>query len=459
MMTAIFSEPKNMEKGKAGGFLDDVEEANLWRPPIIREKMSDRLEVHLEHDIDEQYQYEPGEILRGCVSVYFPEPTFIKHITVQIKGEATVGWEDKSHEKFRAHETYINVIKKLIASSPNNRRQLEKGTHDFPFQYELPSNIPSSFIGKQGSVTYVVKATLQEDRGMSISPIIISEPFLVLRHMDISNEIGLLQPFHCEVSRRQFGIFCITGKVHVSLSINRRVHLPGEDIFLTVEVSNNSPRIVKALQASILMVSRFSAKHQALSHSQLVNKKRDEWEMSIGEGRRWRNVRLTIPPYVPESRLDGCDIIDISYSLDFTVEVDNAKPIRLSIPLLIGTDGIDKELQNLHPSHLQEVQDEKIQRPLMYRPTDKRENGHVRSRPPRDEEVDLPPPPRRRGSQESINSLKDIAMNDFEYDEKKFHAPLQEGETKVNPVYKHSAHERRPSWGTWVSTKTEFTKL
>ena len=59
--------------------------------------------------------------------------------------------------------------------------------------------------------------------------------------------------------------------------------------------------------------------------------------MSYGEGRRWKNVRLTIPPYIPESRLDGCDIIDIRYELLFKIDVSGGNEMKCSIPLVVGT--------------------------------------------------------------------------------------------------------------------------
>ena len=55
-----------------------------------------RFDITLEHDIDEQYQYEPGEDLRGDVILELSGTIAIKAIMVQIKGEANVSWEDSS---------------------------------------------------------------------------------------------------------------------------------------------------------------------------------------------------------------------------------------------------------------------------------------------------------------------------------------------------------------------------
>ena len=56
--------------------------------------------------------------------------------------------------------------------------------------------------------------------------------------------------------------------------------------------------------------------------SQVISKHVDSYAIEQGEGRRWNDVRLTIPPYIPESSLEGCDIIDLQYSLLFQVELD-----------------------------------------------------------------------------------------------------------------------------------------
>ncbi len=298
-------------------------------------------EINLEHDIDEQYQYEPGEMLRGHVQLILRENIKLKNILAQIKGEATVSWEDDGRTPltYRADETYIDVTQNLLTAPSGESQLLEKGRHRFALEYVLPMSLPSSFIGKFGSITYVVKATLKEDKKFGMSTLITSEPFLVLRRLDISKEEELMSQTHEVMEKRMFGAlaFCLSGKVQAELVVNKRGHLPGEDIFMDAEITNSSPRIVKAVQASIIMHSTFTAKHNTRYNMQIVNKKRDEWEMSYGEGRRWKNVRLTIPPYIPESRLDGCDIIDIRYELLFKLDISGGNELKCSIPLVVGT--------------------------------------------------------------------------------------------------------------------------
>lgn len=72
---------------------------------------------------------------------------------------------------------------------------LEEGPHEFVFYYQLSDSLPSSYIGKYGSVTYLIKAQLLPDRKYGADAMITNEPFLVLRTYDLS-----LEPFKLQVS-------------------------------------------------------------------------------------------------------------------------------------------------------------------------------------------------------------------------------------------------------------------
>jgi hypothetical protein len=140
-----------------------------------------KFEIHLEHDIDEQYQYEPGEILRGDVLLVNNEEIRVCSIQVQVRGEATVSWDDETGNggsQFSAKEVYMDSIVELpltedAASKPPLTPGLKagstvvvvgRGEHRYPMEIQLLSTLPSSFIGKYGSITYVLKATLREDK-------------------------------------------------------------------------------------------------------------------------------------------------------------------------------------------------------------------------------------------------------------------------------------------------------
>lgn len=356
-------------------------------------------EINLLHDIDEQYQYEPGELLHGHVVLVLDSSIKIKAIQIQVKGESNVSWEDSG--QCSAQESYIDLAQNLVENAT-----LEKGKHKFPLEYALPLNLPTSFIGKLGSVTYVVKATLKEDKNFGLNTLISSEPFLICRRSNINKHVDALKKYDTHAEKRMWGAlaFCISGKVHVRLSLNKRAHLPGEDIILDADITNESPRVVKSIQASMVMVSTFLAKNKSKSNTQVVNKKEDKTEISYGDERRWKGVHITIPPYIPESKLECCDIINIQYELVFKAEISGGNELNITIPLIVGSnEGPNRAVSGLPHS------DQYIKPPIDSQ--DKNEEDEIYTEIPADEE----------------NYLGEDLEN--------FRYPIQDGETRRNPVF------------------------
>ena len=147
---------------------------------------------------------------------------------------------------------------------------------------------------------------------------------------------------HCK--RASGGMcFCVFGKTVCDFSINRTGLLPGDDILIDAEIENNSSRAVTAVQVCLVLNSTFHAKNKSRRHSQIVAKKLDQCDMDRGDVRQWKAVKLAVPPYIPESRLDGCDMIDIDYELQFRVELEGGADVRESIPVMIGTPTDEKK--------------------------------------------------------------------------------------------------------------------
>ena len=394
------------------------------RTVTMSSSLIELFEIVLDHDIDEQYQYEPGQVITGHVFLKVKDAMKVKAIQVQVKGEATVSWEDdysRGSPPYRADETYIDVNQSLLQAKSQESITLEKGKHQFPLEYALPDSLPSSFIGKYGSITYVVKATLREDQKFGLNSMITSEPFLVMRRLDLTHDKELLQPYEATASKRLWGglAFCISGNVTADVILQKTGYVPGEDVFVDAEVNNDSPRTVKAINASIIMHSTFSAKNKSKCNMYTVNKKRDELEMTVGDGHRWRNVRITVPPYIPETRLDGCDIIDIRYEIFFKVEISGGRELKIVIPIVVGTvtngDAGALLTPGFHPGVPNSDQYSKA--PSKDRTPDPHKNGGYIT----------------NGGDHNANELD---QDDLDLEEEEgFRRPMEPGETRRNPIF------------------------
>lgn len=306
-----------------------------------------KFEIHLEHDIDEQYQYFPGELMRGAVVLSSEDPVRVKAILVQIKGEATVSWpsDDQNGDMFSTSETYVDVTLTVFGTDDGggvdqSTIELPGGDHSYPFEYALPPSLPSSFIGKHGGVTYIIKATLKEDRPGGLGTVITTDPFLVLRPMDIASNRELQQRRTVTASRRTSGLTllcCLFGKTVGRFSVARTGVLPGDNVIVDADVSNDSSQPIKSIHAAVVLVSTFQAKKLTRSNTQVVVKKADNVEVEYGATHKWTSVLLALPSYIPESRLDGCDMIDIAYEVRFRLEMADGSDVTAAIPITVGT--------------------------------------------------------------------------------------------------------------------------
>ena len=172
---------------------------------------------------------------------------------------------------------------------------------------------------------------------------ISSEPFLVLRRQHIP--VLAQQPLSMTASRRML-CSCSFGKLDIRVTLDRGGGVPGEDVFLQAELKNQSGHTVTAMQASLIMTTVFRAQSRSTEFRQVVSKKRDEMDVSRGEGRRWTHVRLLLPPYVPESKLEFCDIIELDYVFQFRVEMTGGSEVRLEAPFWVGAQPQGLEVPN-----------------------------------------------------------------------------------------------------------------
>lgn len=227
----------------------------------------EELAVVLEHDIDEQYQYQPGELLRGTVRIRATRLSAVHTVAIHVVGQGNVSWKDAAVNSIhQAEETYIDVSQNIVdAKSIGQHLNLNPGFHEFRFEYQLPENLPSSFIGKFGNVTYTIKASITGVKPADTA--ITSEPFLVLRRSPLPPSIE--EPLVLQQEKRVWG-GCMFGKVSAKLTMERRGGVPAEDLFMHAEIKNRCHRTVTAMQAALVMVSTYHAQNQKTSFRQVI---------------------------------------------------------------------------------------------------------------------------------------------------------------------------------------------
>ena len=200
---------------------------------------------------------------------------------------------------------------------------------------QLPSGLPSSFIGSVGAIRYHVKANVHR-KGMHLATKVFL-PFSVVGIKDL-NQLPQLQN-SVEINKdKTFGILLWKSKpLTANLSINKQAFVSGESILVSGAINNQSDVKIKECGVKLIKQTEYRA---------TTGKKRSDTESvykcpqpAIEKETKadWSNVSVFVP-CLPPSDLDGCQIINTKYHLLVRIIPTCLRAaLELTFPITIGT--------------------------------------------------------------------------------------------------------------------------
>ena len=112
--------------------------------------------------------YKNGEVVSGNLNFKISERLKIKSLTLNIVGEANTDWsETYSTGKgtvtvhYHGNEDYVRNTVTFLQKENNEDLFIEPGDWNYPFEYKLPENIPSTMSYSDGKINYHVEARLE----------------------------------------------------------------------------------------------------------------------------------------------------------------------------------------------------------------------------------------------------------------------------------------------------------
>ncbi|XP_049663022.1 arrestin domain-containing protein 2 isoform X2 [Accipiter gentilis] len=279
--------------------------------------------------------YGSGELLHGRVQLELRGTLRLRALEVYARGRAITHWlESRSvglntvYHDYTAYQTFLYRRCQLI---PDNGEVtvLQAGRHEFPFTFQLPETLATSFEGKHGSVRYWVKAKLHRPWSTVKK---VKKEFTVIEPIDI-NTPALLAPQAGAKEKLARAWYCNRGQVSVTAKIDRKGYTPGEVIPIFAEIDNCTSRAVVP-KAAIVQTQTFIARGTKKQKKSVVTSIVGD---SIAAGKRevWHGRALKIPPVGPS--ILQCRIIQVEYSLKVCVDIPGTSKLLLELPLVIGT--------------------------------------------------------------------------------------------------------------------------
>ena len=297
------------------------------------------------------------------------ELTNINHIQVKIVGFSHVQWKEVRRSTRFVHQVpgsqdtremvYENHQDLIITKKILHEGSLQEGEHTIPFEFTLPINLPGSFEGQYGHIRYYVEAKLDHS-GILTTNKRLRQYITICSLVDLNKLPDEALPFTTSREKEFENNCCFIsgGHVTVNFSLPRTCFTPGEFIPITADIENNSDITIKSTSAVLVMKVNYATRNgkTIITKNILLARKEDK----IKEGRRstWHELPLCtqsevsgyfsspkwtepspIPCVPPSSKCNECDLINITYQLEFNIIAKGYKRpfICLNIPIIIGS--------------------------------------------------------------------------------------------------------------------------
>ncbi|KAI2653594.1 Arrestin domain-containing protein 4 [Labeo rohita] len=282
--------------------------------------------------------YCSGEVVSGHISVKLSEATTVKSIEVLLKGYAQVSWMHK-RSGCSEERKCLSLSKTLVATTGTQDLILDSGTHEIPFDLQLPQNhLVSTFSGKHGRVYYMVQAVLKRPFHESLR---VCRELCVISHTNVSvptlmSEFLLQSPVS-QTCKKMIGCWIFTsGPVSLTVSLNRQGYCSGESVPVNALIVNRSSRLVVP-KSVLYQIQTYTAKGKTKCIKQVVVSARGN-VVPPDTSSRWNGNTLTIPPVSPS--ILNSDILRVEYVLAVIVQIPGAKNLEVQLPVVIGTSGL-----------------------------------------------------------------------------------------------------------------------
>ncbi|CAG0920472.1 unnamed protein product [Notodromas monacha] len=267
-----------------------------------------------------------GSILQAKVIVDQPQ-TDEKELEITLTGQGETGWTEqessydaasKKHVTRSRHykqvEEYLTVQKTLWSKATGSSLSSRQS---FDFSINLPPDLPPSFKGTYGSISYSIAAKLK--RPMLKFDKEARETLIIVPLCSMAHLRELMEPVKLQKDKQLEVLFWKKGHIHATVNLPRRVHVLGETIPITAEIHNQSSVVVKKTDAKLIQTVTFHCSGRKKEEtSNVVRIKRGN--VLPGTIFQWNNVSMVIPKSIPPSDFGPrCRLFQAQHKFQFTV--------------------------------------------------------------------------------------------------------------------------------------------
>ncbi|XP_045216632.2 arrestin domain-containing protein 3-like isoform X2 [Mercenaria mercenaria] len=292
---------------------------------------------------DESGVFYPGQHVSGRVDLKLFGELKVTAINLSVQGYADVHWTERSGGKhkhtrhYSSNETYFNDTVCLFSGKQQSGKdsvKLQAGRYSYPFNFQLPLGIPSSYEATIGRVRYFLQSDIDIPWAFDKHT---RRMITVVNLLDLNTIPNAMNGTSRTNQKTLCCLCCESDPICAMLAVDRIGYVPGEAIVFRSEINNNSNREMTCSKANLVMQVRYHATTKTRTVYNIVNQM-VHGKIEGGGTDVWMNEKLHIPA-VPPSYLRGCNIIDIRYYMMITVD-PSGLGFELNVPVEVVVGSI-----------------------------------------------------------------------------------------------------------------------
>ncbi|KAI7797822.1 arrestin domain-containing protein 3 [Triplophysa rosa] len=284
----------------------------------------------IEYDaLNDRNIFSNGDTLTGRVIVEITKETKIKDVTVKAKGKAEVSWTVSQGEQsvtYSDNEKYFSQTQSVL---PEDKAagsvRLVAGRHVFPFAFQLPQGLPSSFKGAHGKIVYRLLANLSRPLHAASKTEV---KFTFVSQADY-DQPTLMAPLHG--SKDKNVVFFASGNISMDIFLPKTGYQQGEGLVVNGEIVNSSTRKIVPKYIIYQKQSFFAGGCRNVYTTEILKEKGEPLVSST----RQKLFKLLPVPQGITPTIQNCRILKVEYRLKIILDVSYTKNPVIKLPLII----------------------------------------------------------------------------------------------------------------------------
>ncbi|KAK5638900.1 hypothetical protein RI129_013195 [Pyrocoelia pectoralis] len=307
---------------------------------VIKRAMPSEIRIYLDNPNN---YYHPGHTITGKV----------ESILVKFKGKCSTSWteresyyddffkEDRTRDvSYSGEEEYFNREFNLTGN-PQRRRgnnTLSPGKHVYPFSYQLPQNIPTSYEDPNGwaNVRYTVQARIDRPWKFDIESVAV---FNVMSPLDLNSIPRITEPVELSVDKVLCSCWCNNNDaLTFTFTLPTTGYVPGQNVKIGVYVQNLTNVNVDRVKFKISQFVEYTVNTPSTRVRNCDDVVVDCYDGGIGaHGEKSWTATLLIPLDKSFPNMKDCNLIRITYRLKGVALIPYPHTnLSAFVPLTIG---------------------------------------------------------------------------------------------------------------------------